>query len=99
MQNIFINLAVQAKFYYNTLHVFNKIKEWSASRQYLLDYFNQMAGSIKYGMINCNCFTEVLENIRDFIIKIKKQHKVVDIEKEIEVSELLSHVSQLRLVF
>jgi hypothetical protein len=50
-------------------------------------------------MINYNCFTEVSESIRDFIIKIKKQYRIVDIEKEIEVSKLLLHVLQSGLVF
>ena len=43
-------------------------------------------------MINYNCFAEVSESMRDFIIKIKKQHRVVDIEKGIKVSELLLYI-------
>jgi dihydrodipicolinate synthase/N-acetylneuraminate lyase len=92
-------LTVQAKFYYNTLHASDKSKEWPASRQYLLDYFNQITESIKYDIINYNCFTEVSKSMRDSIIKTKKQHRVVDMKEEIEVSEPSSHVLQLRLVF
>ena len=99
LQNIFVNLAVQAKFHHDTLYVSDKVKEQPASRQYLLNYFNQIAGSTKYGMINHNCFTEVSEGMRDSIIKAKKQHRVVDMEEGIEVSEPPPHVSQPGPVF
>jgi hypothetical protein len=94
LQNIFVNLAVQAKFHHDTLHASDKVKERPASRQYLLDYFDRMAGSTKYGMINHNCFAEVPEGMRDSMIKAKKQRRVVDMEEGIEVSEPLPHVSQ-----